>query len=92
MQQLSLLRKCLFFNRGYPQFNAVIPAKAGIQWMLVFKNTKAVWIPAFAGTTVVTVTWCQIESVSEVSITQVNTLWLRPAAALGITQRMFSVL
>jgi len=31
----------------------VIPAKAGIQWMLVFRNTKAVWIPAFAGMTVI---------------------------------------
>ena len=33
--------------------NAVIPAKAGIQCMLVYQGTKAVWIPAFAGMTMV---------------------------------------
>jgi lipopolysaccharide export system protein LptA len=33
--------------------NAVIPAKAGIQCMLVDQGTKAVWIPAFAGMTMV---------------------------------------
>jgi len=30
----------------------VIPAKAGIQCILVFKDAKDVWIPAFAGMTV----------------------------------------
>ncbi len=33
--------------------NAVIPAKAGIQCMLVDQGTQAVWIPAFARMTVV---------------------------------------
>ena len=33
--------------------NAVIPAKAGIQCMLVYQGTKVVWIPAFAGMTMV---------------------------------------
>ena len=30
----------------------VIPAKAGIQCILVFKDAQEVWIPAFAGMTV----------------------------------------
>ena len=40
-------------NRLDLMSNAVIPAKAGIQCMLVYQGTKAVWIPAFAGMTMV---------------------------------------
>jgi hypothetical protein len=40
-------------NRLDIMSNAVIPAKAGIQCMLVYQGTKAVWIPAFAGMTMV---------------------------------------
>jgi hypothetical protein len=40
-------------NRLDLMSNVVIPAKAGIQCMLVYQGTKAVWIPAFAGMTMV---------------------------------------
>ena len=40
-------------NRLDLMSNAVIPAKAGIQCMLVYQGTKVVWIPAFAGMTMV---------------------------------------
>jgi hypothetical protein len=42
-----------FCNRLDIMSNAVIPAKAGIQCMLVDQGTQAVWIPAFAGMTMV---------------------------------------
>ena len=45
--------KLQFRNRLDLMSNAVIPAKAGIQCMLVYQGTKAVWIPAFAGMTMV---------------------------------------